>query len=151
MTLPLLRAHAKHFGKMALVHFDAHTDTYGNGSKFDHGTMFYHAPNEGLIDPAHSVQIGIRTEHETDNGFTVIDAAQVNDRTVDDVIAQVKAIVGDMPVYLTFDIDCLDPHLPGHRHTGYRRADNRSCAETAARPSAAEYRWHGSGGSGTGV
>ena len=71
--------------------------------------MFYHAPNEGLIDPAHSVQIGIRTEHETDNGFTVIDAAQVNDRTVDDVIAQVKAIVGDMPVYLTFDIDCLDP------------------------------------------
>ncbi|MBA5807061.1 agmatinase [Morganella morganii] len=109
VTLPLLRAHAEHFGKMALVHFDAHTDTYGNGSKFDHGTMFYHAPNEGLIDPAHSVQIGIRTEHETDNGFTVIDAAQVNDRTVDDVIAQVKAIVGDMPVYLTFDIDCLDP------------------------------------------
>ncbi|MBW5405746.1 agmatinase [Morganella morganii] len=109
VTLPLLRAHAKHFGKMALVHFDAHTDTYGNGSKFDHGTMFYHAPIEGLIDPAHSVQIGIRTEHETDNGFTVIDAAQVNDRTVDDVIAQVKAIVGDMPVYLTFDIDCLDP------------------------------------------
>ncbi len=109
VTLPLLRAHAKHFGKMALVHFDAHTDTYGNGSKFDHGTMFYHAPNEGLIDPAHSVQIGIRTEHETDNGFTVIDAAQVNDRTVDDVIAQVKEIVGDMPVYLTFDIDCLDP------------------------------------------
>ncbi|SQI35906.1 Agmatinase [Leminorella richardii] len=109
VTLPLLRAHAKHFGKMALVHFDAHTDTYANGSKFDHGTMFYHAPNEGLIDPHHSVQIGIRTEHETDNGFTVLDAAQVNDRGVDDVVAQVKRIVGDMPVYLTFDIDCLDP------------------------------------------
>ncbi|MCD1127224.1 agmatinase [Jinshanibacter sp. LJY008] len=114
VTLPLLRAHAKHFGKMALVHFDAHTDTYSNGSKFDHGTMFYHAPNEGLIDPAHSVQIGIRTEHDTDNGFTVLDAAQVNDRTVDDVVAQVKKIVGDMPVYLTFDIDCLDPaYAPG--------------------------------------
>ncbi|MBK5073482.1 agmatinase [Budviciaceae bacterium CWB-B4] len=109
VTLPLLRAHAKHFGKMALVHFDAHTDTYSNGSKFDHGTMFYHAPNEGLIDPTRSVQIGIRTEHDTDNGFTVLDAAQVNDRTVDDVVAQVKKIVGDMPVYLTFDIDCLDP------------------------------------------
>ncbi|AWH89350.1 agmatinase [Limnobaculum parvum] len=109
VTLPLLRAHAKHFGKMALVHFDAHTDTYSNGSKFDHGTMFYHAPNEGLIDPTHSVQIGIRTEHDTDNGFTVLDAAQVNDRTVDDVVAEVKKIVGDMPVYLTFDIDCLDP------------------------------------------
>ncbi|MFV0549764.1 MAG: agmatinase [Limnobaculum xujianqingii] len=109
VTLPLLRAHAKHFGKMALVHFDAHTDTYSNGSKFDHGTMFYHAPNEGLIDPTRSVQIGIRTEHDTDNGFTVLDAAHVNDRTVDDVVAQVKKIVGDMPVYLTFDIDCLDP------------------------------------------
>lgn len=109
VTLPLLRAHAKHFGKMALVHFDAHTDTYANGSKFDHGTMFFHAPNEGLIDPNHSVQIGIRTEFDRDNGFTVLDAAQVNDRGVDDVLAQIKQIVGDMPVYLTFDIDCLDP------------------------------------------
>jgi agmatinase len=109
VTLPLLRAHAKYFGKMALVHFDAHTDTYSNGSKFDHGTMFYHAPKEGLIDPTRSVQIGIRTEHDKDNGFTVLDAGQVNDRGVDDILAQVKQIVGDMPVYLTFDIDCLDP------------------------------------------
>ena len=109
MTLPLLRAHAKHFGKMALVHFDAHTDTYGNGSLYDHGTMFYHAPKEGLIDPNHSVQIGIRTEHDSDNGFTVLDAAQANDRGVEDMVAQIKQVVGDMPVYLTFDIDCLDP------------------------------------------
>ncbi|NRN27308.1 agmatinase [Photorhabdus heterorhabditis] len=109
ITLPLLRAHAKYFGKMALVHFDAHSDTYPNGSKFDHGTMFYHAPNEGLIDPHHSVQIGIRTEHGQDDGFTVLDAAQVNDRSVDDVLAQIKETVGDMPVYLTFDIDCIDP------------------------------------------
>ncbi|TDB62183.1 agmatinase [Photorhabdus khanii] len=109
ITLPLLRAHAKHFGKMALIHFDAHSDTYPNGSKFDHGTMFYHAPNEGLIDPHHSVQIGIRTEHGQDDGFTVLDAAQVNDRDVNDLVAQIKEKVGDMPVYLTFDIDCLDP------------------------------------------
>ena len=109
VTLPLLRAHAKHFGKMALVHFYAHTDTYANGSKFDHGTMFYHAPNEGLIDPRHSVQIGIRTEYDRDNGFTVLDAAQVNDRSVEDVLGQIKTIVDDLPVYLTFDIDCLDP------------------------------------------
>ncbi|OCA56236.1 agmatinase [Photorhabdus namnaonensis] len=109
ITLPLLRAHAKHFGKMALVHFDAHADTYPNGSQFDHGTMFYHAPNEGLIDPHRSVQIGIRTEHGRDNGFTVLDADQVNDRSVDDLLAQIKETVGDMPVYLTFDIDCLDP------------------------------------------
>ncbi len=114
ITLPLLRAHHRKFGKMALVHFDAHTDTYSNGSKFDHGTMFYHAPKEGLISAENSVQIGIRTEFDKDLGFTVLDAAQVNDRTVDDILAQVKQIVGDLPVYLSFDIDCLDPaHAPG--------------------------------------
>lgn len=114
ITLPLLRAHAKHFGPMALVHFDAHTDTYSNGAEFDHGTMFYHAPKEGLIDPAHSVQIGIRTEYDKDAGYHVLDAAQVNDRSVEDIVKQVKQITGSLPVYLTFDIDCLDPaHAPG--------------------------------------
>ncbi|HBT28893.1 MAG TPA: agmatinase, partial [Erwinia persicina] len=114
ITLPLLRAHAKTFGKMALVHFDAHTDTYSNGPTFDHGTMFFTAPKEGLISPEHSVQIGIRTEFDKSLGFNVLDAAQVNDRSVEDILAQVKQIVGDLPVYLTFDIDCLDPaHAPG--------------------------------------
>ena len=60
------------------------------------------------------MQIGIRTEFDKDLGYHVLDAAQVNDRGVDDILAQVKQIVGDMPVYLTFDIDCLDPaHAPG--------------------------------------
>ncbi|MBZ4679311.1 MAG: agmatinase [Shewanella sp.] len=110
VTLPLLRAHHKQFGKMALLHFDAHTDTYSEGSKFDHGTMFYHAPNEGLIDPAHSVQVGIRTEYTKEgHGFQVIDAAMANDMTADEIVAQIKARVDDMPLYVTFDIDCLDP------------------------------------------
>lgn len=109
VTLPLLRAHAKHFGKMALIHFDAHTDTYAHGSKFDHGTMFYHAPKEGLIDPTHCVQIGIRTDHDPNNGFTVLDAAYVNDSTTDTIVTQIKKVVGDLPIYLTFDIDSLDP------------------------------------------
>lgn len=109
VTLPLLRAHAQYFGKMALIHFDAHTDTYPNGSQFDHGTMFYHAPKEHLIDPAHCVQIGIRTEHSTDNGFTVLDAAYVNDATTEQIVEQIKETVGDLPIYLTFDIDALDP------------------------------------------
>lgn len=113
-TLPLLRAHAKHFGKMALIQFDAHTDTYSEGSEFDHGTMFYHAPKEGILDPEKSVQIGIRTEFDKDNGFTVLDAAFVNDAPVHELITQIKEIVGDMPVYLSFDIDCLDPaYAPG--------------------------------------
>lgn len=110
ITLPLLRAHAKKYGEMALIHFDAHTDTYPNGSRYDHGTMFYHAPNEGLISREHSVQIGIRTEYKQEgHGFNVINAMEANDLSAADIVEQVKKIVGDKPVYLTFDIDCLDP------------------------------------------
>jgi len=110
VTLPLLRAYAKKFGKMALIHFDAHTDTYNDGSKYDHGTMFYHAPKEGLIEKDASVQIGIRTNYkQKDHGFTVIDAIEANDLAVDDIVATIKATVKDLPVYVTFDIDCLDP------------------------------------------
>ncbi|SHG81605.1 agmatinase [Ferrimonas marina] len=110
VTLPLLRAHAKHFGPMALVHFDAHTDTYSAGSRFDHGTMFYHAPKEGLIDPAHSIQLGIRTDYDRSNHpFEVVHADQANDLGADQIVEQIRQRVGDLPVYLTFDIDCLDP------------------------------------------
>lgn len=110
ITLPILRAYAKHHGEMALIHFDAHTDTYANGSSYDHGTMFYHAPNEGLISPKHSVQIGIRTEYSReDHGFNVINAMEANDLSADDIVARVRDIIGDKPVYVTFDIDCLDP------------------------------------------
>ncbi|MEZ9887679.1 agmatinase [Vibrio breoganii] len=110
ITLPILRAYAKHYGEMALIHFDAHTDTYAHGSAYDHGTMFYHAPNEGLISAEHSVQIGIRTEYEQqDHGFTVINAMQANDQSADEIVAQIRKVIGDKPVYVTFDIDCLDP------------------------------------------
>lgn len=110
VTLPLLRAHAKKYGEMALIHFDAHTDTYSNGSRYDHGTMFYHAPKEGLISREHSVQIGIRTEYKQQgHGFNVINAMEANDLSASEMVEKIKAIVGDKPVYLTFDIDCLDP------------------------------------------
>ena len=110
VTLPLLRGHAKVHGKMALIHFDAHTDTYEDEEKYSHGCMFHRAPLEGLIDPAHSVQIGIRTDYDrAAHQFQVIDAQQANERAVADIVAEVRARVGDMPAYLTFDIDCLDP------------------------------------------
>ncbi|NIY94334.1 agmatinase [Vibrio diazotrophicus] len=110
ITLPLLRAYAKHYGEMAMIHFDAHTDTYANGSAYDHGTMFYHAPKEGLISPRNSVQVGIRTEYKQEgHGFNVINAMQANDMSADEIVEQIREIVGDKPVYLTFDIDCLDP------------------------------------------
>jgi len=110
VTLPLLRAHFKQFGQMALLHFDAHTDTYSQGSKYDHGTMFYHAPIEGIIDAEHSIQIGIRTEfNRKDHLFEVIDAAEANELSVEAIVAKIKQRVGDLPLYITFDIDCLDP------------------------------------------
>lgn len=110
ITLPILRAYAKHHGEMALIHFDAHTDTYANGSAYDHGTMFYHAPNEGLISPKHSVQIGIRTQYEhEDHGFNVINAMEANELSSESIVARIRDIVGNKPVYVTFDIDCLDP------------------------------------------
>ncbi|MFH4354617.1 MAG: agmatinase [Neisseriaceae bacterium] len=114
ITLPLLRGHFRKYGQMALLHFDAHTDTYAQGGPYDHGTMFYHAPREGLIDPKHSIQIGIRTEYDPRLGYTVLDAPSVNEMPTETVIEKIREIVKDFPVYLTFDIDCLDPaYAPG--------------------------------------
>ncbi|MEE4144699.1 MAG: agmatinase [Halieaceae bacterium] len=110
VTLPLLRGHAKVHGKLALIHFDAHTDTYQDEEKYSHGCMFHRAPREGLIDPARSVQIGIRTDYDrTAHPFQVIDAQRANEQSIADTVAAVRARVGDSPAYLTFDIDCLDP------------------------------------------
>ena len=114
ITLPLLRAHAKKYGKLSLIHFDAHADTYSNGSDFDHGTMFYHAPNEDLIDVKKSVQVGIRTEFDEKDGFLVLDGAAANDMSVEDISLAIHERVGGNKCYISFDIDCLDPaYAPG--------------------------------------
>ena len=110
VTLPLLRGTAKTHGKMALIHFDAHTDSYEDASELNHGCMFYRAPREGLIDPSHSIQVGIRTDYDRpSHEFEVIDAHTANEQSVADTVAAIRARVGDAPAYLTFDIDCLDP------------------------------------------
>ncbi|MCP4828706.1 MAG: agmatinase [Proteobacteria bacterium] len=110
VTLPLLRAHHAVHGELALIHFDAHTDTYEQGGEFDHGTMFYRAPREGLIDPACSVQVGIRTEYEPlTHGFAVLDADWVNNQGWVSAVEAIRERVGSRKAYLTFDIDCLDP------------------------------------------
>ncbi len=110
VTLPLLRAHAEKFGPLALIHFDAHTDTYAGGGRYDHGTVFYHAVKEGLVDVAHSIQIGIRTAYTVqDHPFEVLDAGWVNEHGADAVLQRLRARVGDRKTYLSFDIDGLDP------------------------------------------
>ncbi|MEM0946678.1 MAG: agmatinase [Pseudomonadota bacterium] len=111
ITLPILQAHAAEFGPLALVQFDAHTDTWADDDprRFDHGTGFYKAVKEGLIDPSRSVQIGIRTDNPDSLGITIIDARAVHEAAPGAIAAQVKDIVGGARAYLSFDIDCLDP------------------------------------------
>lgn len=111
VSYPLLKAQVRHRGgPLSLVHFDAHSDTWSDEEgRVDHGTMFWHAAREGLVDPAGSVQIGIRTTNEDPMGFNIIDAASVHEGGVGSVVERTREIVGDRPVYLTFDIDCLDP------------------------------------------
>jgi len=115
ISLPLLREHAAKFGALSLIHFDAHADTEPIKGSVNHGSMFRKAMEDGLIDPAHSVQIGIRTEYEyEDYPLTVLGAAWVNDSPARETAEVVRRVVGERPAYLTFDIDCLDPaYAPG--------------------------------------
>lgn len=108
---PLLKAHAKKHGKpLSLLHFDAHSDTWEDEEgRVDHGTMFFHAAREGLVDPARSVQIGLRTTNDDTLGFNIMDAPFVHREGIDVVVEEARKILGDRPVYLSFDIDCLDP------------------------------------------
>lgn len=113
---PLLKAHAKKHGKpLSLLHFDAHSDTWEDeDGRVDHGTMFYHATKEGLVDPAKSVQIGLRTTNDDTLGFNIFDGPYVHENGVAQVIKETRKILGDNPAYLSFDIDCLDPsYAPG--------------------------------------
>ncbi len=115
VTYPLLLAHAEKYGKLSLIHFDAHSDTWEEDEKrVDHGSMFYHAAIENVVDPSRSVQIGIRTTNENTHGFNILHAPVIMNSSTEDTVSKIKAIVGDHPVYLTFDIDCLDPaYAPG--------------------------------------
>lgn len=116
VAYPLLKAHARKFGApLSLLHFDAHSDTWADThDRIDHGTMFYWAAKTGIVDPASSVQIGLRTSNPDTMGFNVIDAPWVHEHGISAVTKAAREAVGDRPVYVTFDIDCLDPSFaPG--------------------------------------
>ncbi|MCT4682415.1 MAG: agmatinase [Roseicyclus sp.] len=116
VTLPILRAQAAKHGPLALIQFDAHTDTWPDGdpARIDHGTFCYTAVKEGLIDVDRSAHVGIRTVVEDNLGIEIIDAQAVGARGTAAVAEALRAKVGDRPVYLSFDIDALDPaHAPG--------------------------------------
>ena len=111
-TYPSIKAHAKRLGRpVALVHFDAHSDLWDGGGPdwIDHGTMFRDGIAGGEIDAARSIQVGIRTTNDDTMGVETYDAIKVHETGIAATIAAIRARVGDAPVYLTFDIDCLDP------------------------------------------
>ncbi|MEH7827018.1 agmatinase [Gemmobacter denitrificans] len=116
ITWPILKAYAEKFGPMSVIHFDAHSDLWQDDdlTRIDHGTMMYKAVKTGVVDPTRSVQIGIRTFCEDYLGMNVLEARTCHEIGVAAIVEKVKAIVGDNPVYLTFDIDALDPaYAPG--------------------------------------
>jgi agmatinase len=132
VSFPILQAHAERHGPLALIQFDAHSDTWPDDDmgRIDHGTMFYKAVRTGVIDPAASVQVGIRTVNADTLGVTTIDAPACHAATPAQVAARIRAVVGDRPCYLTFDIDCLDPAFaPG---TGTPVWGGLSSAQAAA-------------------
>lgn len=109
-TIPYgpVRAAHKKYGKLALIHFDSHQDTIPSNGNISHANFAYDLVEEGCIDPSKSVQTCIRTP--LDNiGYNIIYARDVMKLTPEQLAAQIKEIVGDMPVYLTFDVDSLDP------------------------------------------
>jgi agmatinase len=118
ITLPLLRALASRRGPPALIHFDAHVDTWPDsfGQPLGHGSVFYRAIEEGLVQPRRIVQVGIRSPMPREVhdwtlgcGVTIISAQEAHEVGPAAVAARIRDTVGDAPVYLSFDIDVLDP------------------------------------------
>lgn len=110
ITAPILRALADRHGPVSLVQIDAHSDTWEEHPKrFDHGSMFYHAVEEGIVDAEHSVQAGLRTYNAKTHGFTTLTAEFVHEQGVAATVARIREVVANRPAYLTFDIDALDP------------------------------------------
>ncbi|AEM84782.1 agmatinase [Streptomyces antimycoticus] len=124
IALPLLRAAAQRHGPVAVLHFDAHLDTWDTyfGAEHTHGTPFRRAVEEGVVDTSALSHVGTRgplygkqdlTEDEK-LGFGIVTSADVYRRGADEVADQLRQRIGDRPLYISIDIDCLDPaHAPG--------------------------------------
>jgi agmatinase len=113
---PILRAVGRD-RPVGMIHIDAHCDTSGafDGTKFHHGGPFRNAVLDGVLDPARTIQIGIRGsaeylwEFSYDSGMTVIHAEEMPAMGIAAIVEKAKTVVGDGPTYLSFDIDSLDP------------------------------------------
>lgn len=124
VALPLLRAVAAKHGPVAVLHFDAHLDTWDTyfGAPITHGTPFRRASEEGLIDLTASCHVGTRgplyskqdLEDDERLGFSIVSSEYIEEHGVEAGIARILQRIGDKPLYVSVDIDVLDPaHAPG--------------------------------------
>ncbi len=138
VTLASLRAAAKVYGPVAMIHFDSHTDTWDTyyDEKYWHGSPFIRAHEEGLLVPEKVFQLGIRgtlnhpgdIQASYDLGYNVVTTPDIRKRGFEDVLKQMKEAIGDTPCFLTFDIDFVDPSCaPG---TGTLEVGGFSSLET---------------------
>ncbi|GAA5842205.1 hypothetical protein JCM9279_002818 [Rhodotorula babjevae] len=128
IALPALRALHKVYGPVAVLHFDAHLDTWNgnlyNGawteqSKITHGSVFWKASTEGLISNTSSMHAGIRTRlsdfndltHDSDVGFKLLTTDDIDEMKPSGIVRAIKERVGDAAVYLSLDIDVIDPSM----------------------------------------
>lgn len=119
VSLPHLRAMANRYGKVSLVHFDSHGDTWDSyfGKKYSHGTMFRRAVEEGIVNPDKSIQIGMRgslyapddIKDAEELGYKVITTQTLKTMSAAELGEAIKRRVGNQPVFVTFDVDFLDP------------------------------------------
>lgn len=137
ITHPILRAVGAR-GPVGLVHLDAHCDTGGpfDDTKFHHGGPFRNAVLDGVLDPTRTIQIGIRGsaeylwEFSRASGMTVVRADEISAIGIAGLVERARAVVGDGPTYLSFDVDCLDPAFaPG---TGTPEVGGMTTRETLA-------------------
>jgi agmatinase len=124
IALPLLRVARRRFGQVAVLHFDAHLDTWDTyfGAPYTHGTPFRRASEEGLLDKARSIHVGTRgplyapsdLRDDEELGFHPLPAMEYESIGVTGAVERIKTRVGNVPVYISVDVDVLDPaHAPG--------------------------------------
>jgi agmatinase len=119
VALAELRAAAAVHGPLALVQFDSHADTWDAyfGQKYNHGTVFRRAVEEGLLVPEHSIQVGMRgslydqgdLEASRELGFELISADEVREQGISETISRIHKRIGDSKAYVSFDVDFVDP------------------------------------------
>jgi len=124
LVLPIVRAMAKKHGPVGVIHIDAHADINDHmfGEKIAHGTPFRRMVEEGLVEPDKVIQIGLRATGYADDdfdwsreqGFRVVQAEDIWYQSLNPLMAEVRKMMGDHPVYFSFDIDSFDPaYAPG--------------------------------------